>query len=136
MTNNKKANFTTMKCCDIAATEKTVQECCNILHIQEDSGFRNQQQLIRGKRSNVCLARGMLSYTLSAHKLIVHIPRDYSSNFPHASNLKLGIADSSATSARICQNYTIAHLHILFMQGTNLLNYCANLGFYLIYYFV
>jgi len=24
----------------------------------------------------------------------------------------------------------------MFMQGTNLLNYCANLGFYLIYYFV
>jgi len=103
MTNTKTANFTTVKCCDTAASTETVQECCNILHIQEDSGFGNQQQLIRGKRSNVCLARGMLSCTLTAHKLIVPILRDYSSSFPHASTLQLGIADSFVTSAHICQ---------------------------------
>jgi hypothetical protein len=77
-------------------------------------------QLLRGKRSNVCIARGMLSYMLTAHKLIVHIPRHYSSNFPHASNLKLGTADSSAISAHICQTiqsrtfiFTAAALHTL-----------------------
>jgi hypothetical protein len=91
MTNIKTANLTTMKCCDIAASAQTVQGCRNILHIQEDSGFGNQQQLIRGKRSNVCLATGMLSCMLKAHKLTVHTLRDYSSNFPHASTLKLGI---------------------------------------------
>ena len=66
----------------------------------------------------MCLARGMLSYTLTVHKLTVHIPMDYSSNFPHAYNLKLGIEDSSATSAHICQTiqsrtfiFTVTALH-------------------------
>jgi hypothetical protein len=66
MTNIKTANFTKMKCHDIAASAETVQECCNILHVREDSGFGNQQRLIRDKRSNVCIARGMLSCTLTA----------------------------------------------------------------------
>jgi hypothetical protein len=48
MTNIKTANFITVKCCDIAASAWAAQECYNILHMQEDSGFGNQQQLARG----------------------------------------------------------------------------------------